>query len=126
MAFSFERAQAGAFAGAHVSLEGGLVLERGSAALRRALAAERGPRRLQRDLVEPAPLRVDGGVDARELFVQHDVAVARVVEPLVVGLLEGLEGAHHLGMRDHGVCGMPALVSSSLSVSISIEVLLVN
>ena len=98
----FQRPQAARFAAAHVNLERGLMLERGRAARLPALAAERGPRVLQRDLVEPAPLRVDGGVDAGELFLQHDVTVA-LVEPLVVGLLEGLEGAHHLGVRHHRV-----------------------
>jgi len=96
----FERAQTACFARAHVSLEGGLVLQRRGAALRGALRTEDRPRRLQRDLVEPAPLRVDGRVDACEPLLQHDVGVA-LVEPLVIGLLEGLEGAHHLAMRDY-------------------------
>ncbi len=116
-----------ALAGAHVSLERRLVLERGGAAQLRALAAERGPRRLQRDLVEPARLRVDRAIDARELFLQHDVAAAPlVVEPLVVGLLERLEGAHQLAMRHHGVERNARLGFQIVVGSISIEVLLVD
>ena len=100
-----ERAQAGALAGAHVGIEGRLVLERRGAARRLAFAAERRTRALERDVVEPARLRVDGVVDAGELLLDHDVAGALVGErqALVVGLLEGLEGAHHLGMRHHRV-----------------------
>jgi hypothetical protein len=50
-------------------------------------------------------LRVERRVEARQLFLQHDVAGALFAErqALVVGVLEGLEGAHHLAMRHHGV-----------------------
>ena len=50
-------------------------------------------------------MRVDRRVEARELFLQHDVAAAPFDgrEPLVIGLLERLEGAHHFAMRHHGV-----------------------
>jgi hypothetical protein len=78
------------------------VLERRRAAHVCAIATHSGPRRFQRDLVEPARLRVDAAVDAREFLFQHDVLVA-LGKPLVIGVLEGLESAHHLAMRHHGV-----------------------
>jgi hypothetical protein len=81
------------------------VLQRRSTAHRRAFAADRRTRAFQRKLVEPARLRVERAVEARELFLQHDVAGTLVAERLVlvVGVLERLEGAHHLAMRHHGV-----------------------
>jgi hypothetical protein len=81
------------------------VFQRRGAAHRRAFAADGRTRAFQRDLVEPARLRVERAVEAREFLLQHDVAGALVAERLVlvVGVLEGLEGAHHLAMRHHGV-----------------------
>ena len=73
--------------------------------MRAAFATERGARRLQRDLVEAPGLRVHRGIDAGQLLVDQHVAGALLLQrqALVVGLLEGVEGAHHLGMRHHRV-----------------------
>jgi len=67
-----------------------------------ALSPDRRPLAFQRQVVEPARMRVDGAVDARELLLEHHVA-ALLGKPCVVRVLEGLEGAHQLAMGDHGV-----------------------
>src|SRR6185437_3052754 len=76
-----------------------------------AFAANGRPRRFQRDFVEPPRLRIDGPIDTREFFLQHDVAGARLAkrQALVIGVLERLKGAHHLAMRHHGVERNPRL-----------------
>lgn len=100
-----KRAQTTRLARTDIGLEGRLVLQRGDIARGIALAADRRARRFQRDLVEPSRLRIDGPIDTREFFFQHGVAGAVVGkrEPLVIGVLERLKGAHHLAMRHHGV-----------------------
>jgi hypothetical protein len=55
-------------------------------------------RALQRDGVELLARRIERGVDPRHfLFEQHVAAL--LVEPLIIGGLERLEGAHQLAMK---------------------------
>src|SRR5262245_33302883 len=70
---------------------------------------------------EPLSLHADRDIKARDFLLKHHVNGALFGQPLVVGFLELLEGAHHLGMRHHRIGRMPALVSSPVLVSISIS-----
>ena len=92
-----EAAQGGVLAVAHVGLEGGLVLEGGAGAQRGA--GEVRPGRLQGELVDDALVLVERAVDAVDLVGGDDVgghAALDLAEALVVGVLEGLEGAHEV------------------------------
>ena len=93
------------FAVADKSLEGGLVLQY-SAACAEARGPERRARRLQRELVDQRLVLIDGAIDAVELLGGHDVrrdALLDLREPLVIGELERLEGAHELVERERHV-----------------------
>jgi hypothetical protein len=90
-----EAAQGGVLAVAHVGLEGGLVLEGGAGAQRRA--GEVRPGRLEGELVDDAFVLIEDAVDAVDLVGCDDVggeAALELAEALVVGVLEVLEGAH--------------------------------
>jgi hypothetical protein len=68
-------------------------------------AAQRRPHRFQRQLVDDAPVVVERAVDAIELLLEQRVGGAaplQRIEPLVVRLLERLEGAHEVleGLAD--------------------------
>ena len=81
-----------------------------------------GPRGLQREVVDDALGLVERAVDAVELVGGDDVgrqAALELAEALVVGVLEGLEGAHEVaegGVEvvgvggfgfERGACGLP-------------------
>ena len=88
-------AQGAGLALAHVAVEGRLVLEGGAGADRGA--AQMRARRLQGQLVDDALVLVQRAVDAVDLVGGDDVgrhALLELGEPLVVAVLEGLEGAH--------------------------------
>ena len=111
--------EAGVLALAHVGVEGGLVLQAGAGA--RGGAGEVRARGLQREVVDDALGLVERAVDAVELVDGDDVgrtARARAGEALVVGVLEGLEGAHEVveGGVDVGAGGGGGLVSRSVMV----------
>src|SRR5206468_7360534 len=72
-----------------------------------ALAAEPGPRALEVHAIEHALLRVEGGVNARELVLRDDIGAELCFdfgELGVVRLLVGGEGAIEILDRDGGVC----------------------
>ena len=94
----FERLEAAGFAGAHVVIEGALMLA--PAVVVDELAANTRPRHFERQAIEPALGVVKRLVDARELFFGHDVgaeAVLKLRQTLVVRLLEGAESAIEIG-----------------------------
>ena len=101
--------EAGRLAGADIGVERRLVLARGEVADRIA-AAQHGPARFQHQLVDQRLLRVERGIDPRHLVVGDDIAAAPLqrAEPLVVGILERLEGAHEFleGGRDFRAGGL--------------------
>ncbi len=100
-----------------------LALRKAWAAL--AVAAEHRTRGLQHRLVDEALVLVEGGVDARELLLDEHVAAAPFAgaEPLVVRILEGLEGPHQFAVRHHGV-GRNARLGLELVVHLHIHVCL--
>jgi hypothetical protein len=65
-------------------------------------------RALQRDGVELLARRIERGVDPRHFFFEQHVA-ALLVEPLVIGGLECLEGAHQLAVRHERIAGNAGL-----------------
>ena len=72
---------------------------------RSTVGGEQGPAAVAGEAVQ-APLRLDqAGVDAGDLFFQQHVGALGLdlLQPLVVGGLEGLEGGHHLV---HGGAGL--------------------
>ncbi len=74
----------------------------------------RGRRAFEDQLVEDALLLVERLVDALELVVGHDIgrhALLDLAEALVVGLLEGLEGAHEVAEGIGDAVPVSALVS---------------
>ncbi len=88
-----ERAQRAVVAGAHIGLEGRLVLDRRSAA---AVAAQRRPQLLQRQLRRARLLLVERAGCGRPFRVVTTSAPSLRLDlgqPLVVGFLEGFEGA---------------------------------
>jgi hypothetical protein len=115
----FKLAQPPTFAASHIGIEGSLVLAERLRAGRFG-ACKRGPGALQRDLVKTPGVRIERGVQARELFVREHIAAALLdrSKALIVLLLERLEGAHHgvvdglgfagddacLGLRRAGQC----------------------
>ena len=71
----------------------------------RALQAKLRARGFQRQFVEPARLRIERGIDARDLVVMQHVGRLALdrVDALVIRRLEGVEGAHHFRMRHHSI-----------------------
>jgi hypothetical protein len=102
--FRLERAQAAAFARAHIGIERRLVLARVMQGHALALGAERRTGGFQVDVVELALMGADRVVETRDLlFEQHVAAALERSEALVVRLLELRDGAHHLAMRDERI-----------------------
>ena len=96
----FQVAQRGGLALAHVGVEGGLVLEAGGWRVRGAAEVRAGG--FQREVVDDALVLVQRAVDAGELVGRDDVgrqAPLELAEAVVVGVLEGLEGAHEARRR---------------------------
>ena len=64
-------------------------------------------------------------VNASKLLFQQNISGAFLRKPLIVGLLEFLEGAHQLGMRHHRV-GRNARLGLKFIVSINIHMVLLG